>query len=144
MSFPAAALLLAWIVIGLLALVCAGLVRRIGDLATRPAGADPAGLDARALIGFTLPSATIMPEDAGLPRHPAEALKGDDAAFNAEAVRRLLMGERGAYRDAVLLNAAAALIVAGEAVNWTQGVEEAAEAIDKGLAKALLDCWVAF
>lgn len=97
-----------------------------------------------ATIGFTLPSATIMPEDAGLPRHPAEALKGDDAAYNADALRRLLMGERGAYRDAVLLNAAAALIVAGEAENWTQGVEEAAEAIDKGLAKALLDCWVAF
>ena len=97
-----------------------------------------------ATIGFGLPSHIVTPEDAGLPRHPAEALKGDDAAYNAAALRRLLMGERGAYRDAVLLNAAAALIVAGEADNWSQGVEEAAEAIDKGLAKALLDCWVAF
>ncbi len=69
MSFTAAALLLAWIVIGLLALVCAGLVRRTGDLATRPAGADPAGLDARALIGFTLPSSGprsgLRPSGAG-------------------------------------------------------------------------------
>ena len=43
----------------------------------------------------------------------------------------------------MLLNAAAALIVAGEARDWRHGVEEAAEAIDKGLAKALLDCWIA-
>jgi anthranilate phosphoribosyltransferase len=86
----------------------------------------------------------ITPETAGLPRHPPEALKGGDAAFNAAALRRLLAGETGAYRDAVLLNAAAALIVAGEARDWQDGVEEAAEVIDKGLAKALLDCWVRF
>ena len=49
----------------------------------------------------------------------------------------------GPYRDAVLLNAAAALIVAGEAADWHEGVEEAAEAIDKGLANALLNCWIA-
>ena len=65
-----------------------------------------------------------------------------DAAFNAAALRRLLLGERGAYRDAVLLNAAGALIVAGEARDWHEGAEEAAEALDKGLAKALLDCWI--
>ena len=59
-----------------------------------------------------------------------------------EALRRLLMGEAGAYRDAVLLNSAAALVVAGQAEDWFEGVEEAAEAIDKGLAKALLDCWI--
>ena len=53
------------------------------------------------------------------------------------------MGEPGPYRDAVLFNAAAALIVAGEVDDWREGVEEAAEAIDKGLAKALLDCWIA-
>ncbi|MFM5908486.1 MAG: anthranilate phosphoribosyltransferase, partial [Novosphingobium sp.] len=47
------------------------------------------------------------------------------------------------YRDAVLLNSAAALIVAGEVEDWHEGVEEAAEAIDKGLAKGLLDCWIA-
>ncbi len=86
----------------------------------------------------------VSPEDAGLSRHPAEALRGGDAAFNAAALRRLLLGEAGAYRDAVLFNAAAALIVAGEVDGWVDGVEEAAEAIDRGLAKALLDCWIAF
>ena len=97
-----------------------------------------------ATIGLTLASGEVTPEDAGLPRHPPEALKGDDAAFNAAALRRLLDGEAGAYRDAVLLNAAGALIVAGEVSDWKSGVEEAAEAIDKGLAKALLDCWIAW
>jgi anthranilate phosphoribosyltransferase len=95
-------------------------------------------------IGFALESDVITPETAGLPRHPAEALKGGDAAYNAAALRRLLDGEPGAYRDAVLLNAAGALIVAGEVQDWKDGVEEAAEAIDKGLAKALLDCWVTY
>ncbi len=90
------------------------------------------------------PLSRIMPADAGLTRHPAKALKGGDAAFNAAALRRMLMGESGAYRDAVLLNAAAALLVAGHAQDWQSGVEEAAEAIDKGLAKALLDCWVGY
>jgi anthranilate phosphoribosyltransferase len=86
----------------------------------------------------------ITPETAGLPRHPAEALKGGDAQYNAAALRRLLAGETGAYRDAVLLNSAAALMVTGHADDWQSGVEEAAEAIDKGLAKALLDCWLAY
>ncbi len=86
----------------------------------------------------------ISPENAGLPRHPLTALRGGSATYNAAALRRLLNGEAGAYRDAVLLNAAGALIVAGEARDWRDGVEEAAEAIDRGLAKALLDCWIAY
>lgn len=86
----------------------------------------------------------IEPEAAGLPLHPPEALSGGDAAYNAAALKRLLDGESGAYRDAVLFNAAAALMVAGHADSWVNGVEEAAEAIDKGLAKALLDCWIAY
>ncbi|MCE2829966.1 MAG: anthranilate phosphoribosyltransferase [Sphingomonadales bacterium] len=94
-------------------------------------------------------AARIGPEDAGLNRHAAEALKGGDAQYNALALRRLLAGmqetaQDAAYRDAVLLNSAAALMVAGHADDWHSGVEEAAEAIDKGLAKALLDCWVRF
>lgn len=88
--------------------------------------------------------ARITPETAGLPQHPSQSLKGGDAQYNAAALRRLLAGEAGAYRDAVLLNAAAALMVAGETDDWHSGVEEAAEAIDKGLAKALLDCWIAY
>jgi len=86
----------------------------------------------------------ITPADAGLARHELTALKGGDAQFNASALRRLLQGEQGAYRDAVLLNVAAALIVAGEVNTLSDGVEEAAETIDRGLAKALLDCWIAF
>jgi anthranilate phosphoribosyltransferase len=95
-------------------------------------------------VGFALKNDVITPEIAGLSRHPPEALKGGDAAYNAAALRRMLEGEQGAYREAVLLNTAGALIVAGEARDWKDGVEEAAEAIDKGLAKTLLDCWVAY
>ncbi|MFK4872071.1 anthranilate phosphoribosyltransferase [Novosphingobium sp. ZW T3_23] len=84
----------------------------------------------------------VSPEDAGLPVSPVGAIRGGDAAYNAEALRRLLLGEHGPYRDAVLLNAAGALIVAGEVETWREGVEEAAEAIDKGLANALLNCWI--
>lgn len=80
--------------------------------------------------------------DAGLPAAPIDAIRGGDPAHNAAELRKLLMGETGPYRDAVLLNAAGALIVAGEVESWTEGVEEAAEVIDKGLAKALLDCWI--
>ncbi|PTQ09878.1 anthranilate phosphoribosyltransferase [Sphingomonas oleivorans] len=86
----------------------------------------------------------ITPEDAGLARHGLDAIRGGDAAYNAAALHRLLLGEHGAYRDAVLLNAAAALVVAGPARDLQDGAEEAAETIDKGLAKALLDCWIRF
>ncbi|KHS48445.1 anthranilate phosphoribosyltransferase [Novosphingobium subterraneum] len=85
----------------------------------------------------------VSPEDVGLPQTPVDAIRGGDAAFNAAALLALLQGEVGPYRDAVLFNAAAALIVAGEAHDWHGGVEEAAEAIDKGLANALLNCWIA-
>jgi anthranilate phosphoribosyltransferase len=95
------------------------------------------------VVGQTIAMHRVSAADVGLPVHPVEALRGGDAAYNAEALRRLLMGEEGAYRDAVLLNAAGALIVADEVKDWREGVEEAAEAIDKGLAKALLDCWIA-
>ncbi len=102
-----------------------------------------AGPSRVATIGIDGIADTVTPEDAGLARHPLEAIRGGDPEFNAAALRRLLQGESGAYRDAVLLNAAGALLVAGEASTWTEGAEEAAEAIDKGLAKALLDCWIA-
>lgn len=87
---------------------------------------------------------TVTPGDAGLPTAPTTAIRGGDAANNAAALRRLLQGEHGAYRDAVLLNASAALIVAGRAASWRDGVEEAAEVLDNGLANTLLDCWIAF
>ena len=81
--------------------------------------------------------------DAGLRHAPVEAIRGDDAAHNAKALQALLLGAPGPYRDAVLFNAAGALLVAGEVDSWIDGVEEAAEAIDKGLAKQLLECWIA-
>ncbi|MDT0575483.1 anthranilate phosphoribosyltransferase [Croceicoccus sp. F390] len=92
-------------------------------------------------IGLDVPD-TIVPEDAGLPRHPLDALRGGDCEHNAAALRRLLLGEQGAYRDAVLLNSAGALLVAGAVDNLASGAEEAAEALDKGLANALLNCWI--
>ncbi|HTM95652.1 MAG TPA: anthranilate phosphoribosyltransferase [Croceibacterium sp.] len=79
----------------------------------------------------------------GLPQAPVAAIRGGDAAHNAAALQALLLGEPGPYRNAVLFNAAAALMVAGETDTWLDAAEEAAEAIDKGLAKALLDCWIA-
>ena len=82
--------------------------------------------------------------DARLPTHPVEAIRGGEAPENAAALRALLLGEPGAYRDAVLFNAAAALLMAGEVASLPEGVEEAAEAIDKGLANALLNCWIAY
>lgn len=82
---------------------------------------------------------TVAPEDAGLPRWPLSAVKGGEAPENADALRRLLDGERGAYRDIVLLNAAAALIVADKAENLREGAGLAAKAIDDGAAKRLLE-----
>jgi anthranilate phosphoribosyltransferase len=93
-------------------------------------------------IGFG--SERFEPETAGLSRHPLDAIRGGDAGYNGAALRRLLDGEAGAYRDAVLLNAAAALIVAGRADDWRAGVAIGAETIDSGRAKALLARWIAF
>lgn len=93
--------------------------------------------------GNKISHSRICPEDIGLRRYPADAIQGGDAQYNAAALRRLLQGEESAYREAVLLNSAAALIVAGAVERWEDGVEEAAEALDKGLANALLNCWIA-
>lgn len=103
-----------------------------------------AGASRAEAVGVCSLGGRITPEDAGLERHGLDAIRGGDASYNAAALRALLAGEAGAYRDAVLLNAAAALVVAGAAPTLREGVEEAAEAIDKGLARALLDCWIAF
>jgi anthranilate phosphoribosyltransferase len=79
---------------------------------------------------------------AGLPNAPLEAIRGDDATFNAAALTRLLDGESGAYRDAVLFNAAATLMVAEAANDWSDGVALAAEALDSGKARSLLARWI--
>ncbi|WP_111559438.1 anthranilate phosphoribosyltransferase [Paracoccus sediminilitoris] len=81
---------------------------------------------------------TISPEDAGLPRHPFEDIIGGEPEQNAAAFRALLEGQTGAYRDAVLLNAAAALLVADKVTDLRDGARMAAESIDSGAAKARL------
>lgn len=80
---------------------------------------------------------------AGLAHAPIEAIRGDDARHNAAALKALLMGAPGPYRDAVLLNAAAALMVAGVGNDWAERAGLAAEAIDSGRALALLERWIA-
>jgi anthranilate phosphoribosyltransferase len=85
----------------------------------------------------------VTPEEAGLPRADAAELKGADAATNAAALRGVLDGAPGAYRDIVLLNAAAALVVADKAADLKSGVALAAESIASGKAKAALERLVA-
>jgi anthranilate phosphoribosyltransferase len=85
----------------------------------------------------------ITPEDAGLPTVTLADLKGGDAKANAEAIRAVLRGEPGPFRDIVLMNAAAALIVGGKVGNLIEGVERAARAIDSGAAQHALDKLVA-
>ena len=103
-----------------------------------------AGPSVVASIGDVVLPARITPDDAALPRHAIAAIRGGDAAHNAEALRRLLKGEAGAYRDAVLLNAAAALMVAGTVPTLVAGAALAATALDTGSADALLDRWIAY
>lgn len=86
---------------------------------------------------------TVKPADAGLTLASPAALKGGDAAENAEALRAVLGGIAGPYRDAVLLNAAAALIVAGRAGDLKEGAALAARSIDSGAARAALDALIA-
>lgn len=85
----------------------------------------------------------ITPEDAGLPRARLEDLKGGDAAENAQAIRDLLAGKTGPYRDIVLLNAAAALVVTDRAKTLKDGVAQAAALIDSGRAAETLTRWIA-
>jgi anthranilate phosphoribosyltransferase/anthranilate synthase/phosphoribosyltransferase len=82
---------------------------------------------------------TLDAADAGLPAAPQSAIKGGDAAHNAAALQALLDGAAGPYRDTILFNTAAALIVAGRTTNLPEGVALAAAAIDSGKAKAVLD-----
>jgi anthranilate phosphoribosyltransferase len=85
----------------------------------------------------------ITPEEAGLPRASIADLKGGDAAYNAAALRRVLGGERSAYRDIAVLNAAGGLLVAGKVPDLRSGVETAAAALDSGAAAKTLDRLVA-
>ncbi|MEA2779748.1 MAG: anthranilate phosphoribosyltransferase, partial [Rhodospirillaceae bacterium] len=80
----------------------------------------------------------VTPEMAGLPRADPATIKGDDAATNAAAMTELIAGRAGPYRDIVLLNSAAALVIAGKAADLKAGAALAGQAIDSGKAKATL------
>jgi len=91
-------------------------------------------------------SYTVAPEDFGLSRAEIETLRGGDAAQNAHIIERILGAphEHGPRRDIVLANSAAALVAAGSAADFLEGVRLAAESIDSGAARAKLDALVAF
>ena len=86
--------------------------------------------------------AEIHPEDFGLKPYPFEEILGATPAENAQALSKLLSGEKSAYREAVLLNSAAALIVAGKTENKQEAVEMARTSIDSGAAQNKLDMLV--
>jgi len=96
-----------------------------------------AALDAGKVMTFK-----VSPKNAGLPEAKPEDLTGGDAVENAAHLRAVLLGNQGPLRNIVLLNAAAALLVAGKAKSLREGVALAAESIDSGKAKAVLDALV--
>ena len=91
----------------------------------------------------TITEFEVTPEDVDLPRATLAHLKGGDATVNAAAIRDVLRGEPGPFRDIVLMNAGAALIVGGRAADLPDGVARAAHAIDTGAAAQALDKLVA-
>jgi anthranilate phosphoribosyltransferase len=101
------------------------------------------GLDEITLTGPTFVAALekgdirsfeVSPEDVGLKRVDGEALKGGDASANASALRHVLAGQPSPYRDVALLNAAAALVVAGRAGDLREGMALGRRTIDDGAA----------
>ena len=140
------------------------LARALGELAVKRAfvvhGAD--GLDAISISGEThvaemrdglVRSFTVTPEDFGLHRAPLEAIRGGDAKHNAEIIHKVLGRsmahrdhgrEHGPHREIVLANAAAALVAAGRASDFLDGVYLAAKSIDSGAAREKLEALVAF
>jgi anthranilate phosphoribosyltransferase len=134
--------------------------RALGELGVRRAfvvhGAD--GLDEISISGETaiaelrdgiVRSYTVTPEDFGLRRAPLESIQGGDAKHNAEIIhkilgRSMLYRPHGAHREIVLANAAAALVAAGRATDFLDGVNIAAKSIDSGAARERLDALVGF
>lgn len=96
-----------------------------------------------ALEDGNIRSFEITPEEAGLPRAALADIKGGDPTFNAAALRRVLAGEPSAYRDIAVLNAAAALVVAGRATSLREGADMAQAAIADGRAARTLDRLIA-
>jgi anthranilate phosphoribosyltransferase len=132
----------------------------LGELGVQRAlvvhGAD--GLDEISISGETniaevrdraVRSYTVVPEDFGLRRAPLEAIRGGDAAHNAEIIHKVLGSaslrhEHGPQRDIVLANAAGALVAAGRATDFLDGVHLASESIDSGAARAKLEALLVF
>jgi anthranilate phosphoribosyltransferase len=109
-------------------------------------GAD--GIDELTTAGYTKVSECrngavntfyLHPADVGLAKAPAGALRGGDARDNARIIQHVLSGERGPARDVVLLNAGAALLIAGAAASVEEGIAQASRAIDRGDAKGTLE-----
>ncbi|MCP5396704.1 MAG: anthranilate phosphoribosyltransferase [Sphingomonadaceae bacterium] len=92
--------------------------------------------------GATFEMQRVNASMAGLRNAPVEAIRGGDPAHNAKALKALLEGMPGPYRDAVAFNAAAALMVAGAADGWEEGAAKAQEALDSGAAMRLLERWI--
>jgi anthranilate phosphoribosyltransferase len=101
------------------------------------------GNEVAVVTGHDFEMQRAAPEDAGLARAPIEAIRGDDATHNAAALKALLTGAPGPYRDAVLFNAAGALRVAKRGEDWPDRVALAAEALDSGASHRLLERWIA-
>lgn len=92
-----------------------------------------------ALENGTIRKFEMTPEDVGLARVSLDQLKGGDGVYNAAALKRVLEGEKNAYRNIAVLNAAGALVIAGKAENLTNAIDVAADSIDSGAALATLD-----
>jgi anthranilate phosphoribosyltransferase len=106
------------------------------------------GLDELSLSGPSLvahlkqeriESFQLQPEDFGLPPASLETLRGGDRETNARLIEKILLGEKSPRRDIVLMNAGAALVIAGKAASWREGAAQAAEIIDRGRASKTLE-----
>ncbi len=132
---------------------CRPVAETLRDLGARAAwvvhggGFDELVLDAEnhvaALQDGAVRCFTLTAADAGLPPVPRTALQGGDASYNAAALRALLAGEKSGYRDTVLFNAAAALVMAEAVSTLPEGVARAAGVIDDGAAAAVLERLIA-
>ncbi len=94
------------------------------------------------LVGAEITTYSLAPEEIGLSRAAPKELLGGTPAENAGITRDLLKGEKGPKRDVVLLNAAAALVIAGKVDNFASGKEMAAGAIDSGKALDKLERFI--
>lgn len=92
----------------------------------------------------TIKENSITPGEVGLAKYPSDGIAGGDATFNLNILKKLMAGDTGACRDAVLFNAGALLVVGKKAESFKEGVILAAEAVDSGKAGVLLDRWVSF